>query len=674
MKLARLLLGPATRLGTLASVILIVLAGAGAALYVRYVIADVELESTVFDSKRMREGFVALSDIHRMSFALQGSLSPNAITETDAQKFEEALDILYVRSVSFGRWLAQDRAVAEAYTAHSALKSIIDLGDEIIADGYAAPAQNAERFRSAAESARGALVSYIDETRRVHEVALVRQSKTLSLLQLYLQITLLFVSGIGLSAILLLHREIVARKQREAAERKADYLAYNDPLTGLANRLRFNEHLAELMKNGRDAAMIFLDLDDFKGINDTYGHGSGDVVLAQIAARLRDSVERYGGMAARLGGDEFGALLTTDNRTKLAYLCDEILESCAGPIAEGGITIHCGVSLGVAMSSEVSIASELSAETMSRSADFALYEAKAAGRGTYRIYDKALDDRYVAHRDLLDAIPAAIENREFFVMYQPKVHLDGLQIYGFEALIRWRRDGVVVQPADFLPVAEEARQIFKLDYFVLGEATQQIAQWNTEFDAELVVSVNLSALHFEDFRIIDEIKLALADSGLAPHLLTLELTETVLLEDWDKVREILGQMHSLGCKISLDDFGTGYSSLAYLRRIQADELKIDRSFVVDIESSRETAYILDAVVDIAQSLGMIIVVEGVENEYQAQIVAGYGCDLGQGFYFGRPAEALVARQKFIADDGKVGGFSLPRPGNAEALQGQAQSA
>ena len=205
-------------------------------------------------------------------------------------------------------------------------------------------------------------------------------------------------------------------------------------------------------------------------------------------------------------------------------------------------------------------------------------------------------------------------------------------------------DGKVVPPGAFLPVAEESRQITKLDLLVLEDATRQTAEWNARFGTSLSVSVNLSALHFDDFAIVDEVKFALARASLLPELLTLELTETILLEDWEKVQDILAELRSLGCRISLDDFGTGYSSLAYLRRIEADELKIDRSFVIDIEESQETAYILDAVVDIAKSLGMSIVVEGVETEAQAGIVESFGCDRAQGFLYGKPLLHAEAEQ------------------------------
>ena len=269
------------------------------------------------------------------------------------------------------------------------------------------------------------------------------------------------------------------------------------------------------MERKSTTAMFFLDLDDFKGINDTYGHGFGDVVLKSIASRLREAVEGYGGMAARLGGDEFGALLPTDNITKLEYLCNEVLERAAEPISSEGVTVQAGVSIGVATSSEVRRASTLSPEAMSRAADFALYESKENGRGTFRIYDQALDARYIAHRSLLDAIPSALENQEFFVTYQPKVNLKANQIYGFEALIRWERDGEVISPGEFLPVAEESRLITRLDLMVLADATRQISEWNSELGLSLSVSVNLSALHFDDFAIIDEVKFALARGKFA---------------------------------------------------------------------------------------------------------------------------------------------------------------
>ena len=458
---------------------------------------------------------------------------------------------------------------------------------------------------------------------------------------------------IGIGAVLTTRREIFSRNAQLQAEERAEFLTHNDALTSLSNRAQFNQSLNAHIERGASCSVLLLDLDNFRNVNEVYGHGFGDQVLSNTAKRLHATVEKYGGQSARLGGDEFAALVPTHNVTKLKYLCDELVESTGELIRKDTLAFQPGTSVGVATSAEVAKRTEISAETMYRAADFALSDAKRRGRGTYRIYDQELAATHSDNRCILDELPKAFENGEFFVAYQPKVDLGTNTVCGFEALIRWNRAGNVVPPDLFIPLAEETRQVIQMDLFVLGEAARQVGEWNREFDLSLSISANLSARHFEDFRIIDEVKFALVRAQLDPSLLTLELTETVLLEDWDKVHCILEQLRELGCRTSLDDFGTGYSSLAYLRRIKADELKIDRAFVIDIEESSETRVILNSIVDIARCLGMNIVVEGIETVGQAKIAASVGCDRAQGYLYSAPVSAGTVRSLFLDADGSL---------------------
>ena len=362
---------------------------------------------------------------------MQRAAANGPSTPQSANDVAAALEALYIHQFAIEHDRDTGVRSGEASLAAGALEKIIRAGEAFTLYEVHIPEEKLSAFLALAEVAREMIVDYIEAIRLDNDVILYNQSSTLSLLVRVLEVTLVFMGIIGVSAVLLLHREVVSRRKRDVAERKADYLAYNDAMPGLANRQSFNDRLGELMATKQKTAMLFLDLDDFKSINDTYGHGFGDVVLQSVATRLRGAVENYGGMAARLGGDKFGALLTTDNATKLGYLFSEILEKTAEPISSEGVTVHARVSIGVATSTEVQNATDLSPEAMSRAADFALYESKESGRGIYRIYDWALDERYVAHRSLLDAIPAALDNQEFFVAYQPKVMLSDAQIYGF---------------------------------------------------------------------------------------------------------------------------------------------------------------------------------------------------------------------------------------------------
>jgi EAL domain-containing protein (putative c-di-GMP-specific phosphodiesterase class I) len=311
----------------------------------------------------------------------------------------------------------------------------------------------------------------------------------------------------------------------------------------------------------------------------------------------------------------------------------------AEPIVTKSAPLVCDFSLGVVTTAPARTQSRWSSESIVRAAEMALYEAKSDEKGNLTFYDAELEQRHVARRALIDAIPLALENDEFFVAFQPKVDLLSRETYGFEALIRWARDGSIVPPDEFIPFAEENNLIIDLDLFVMRTAVSQLVAWNDLRDKPLCVSVNLSGLHFSNDSIVQEVKNVLAETGLAPHLLTLEITETILLDDWSNMQILLKALRELGVLISLDDFGTGYSSLAYLRRISADELKIDRSFVTELEQSQEARFILDAVVDIANGLGMTIVVEGIETAAQSQIVQSFGCTNGQGYLFGAPKDA-----------------------------------
>jgi EAL domain-containing protein (putative c-di-GMP-specific phosphodiesterase class I) len=283
------------------------------------------------------------------------------------------------------------------------------------------------------------------------------------------------------------------------------------------------------------------------------------------------------------------------------------------------------------------------AEAMTRAADFALYAAKAApGRGNQRLFDAALAAEIAERGARLTALERAVAEGALEVWLQPKVRLATGATTGFEALVRWRRGGEVVPPAEFVSLAEESGLIVDIDLFVLQAATRRVAERNRAQGARLGLSVNLSTQHMASRRIVDEVARALDASGLPPDLLTLELTESMAVRDWVHVLETVDRLKALGCRISLDDFGTGYSSLGYLRRLPADELKLDKSFVAELDRSDQARWIVDGVVDIARSLRMRVVIEGIETPAQAEIAADLGCEIGQGFLFGRPRPAEEA--------------------------------
>jgi len=628
-----------SRRGLVLSTTLIAFLALSASWVVYSAVQHVRSFNSLFDTPSLREGFVASNDINRLGQIITEAEIAGEMTPELAERFSFAVDILYVRSEQFTRELQKRINIDPAPAVYTAMQDIITFADAQIAAGFPDIQKLSSRYFELAETARKHIVVYMDEVAHLQYMAMRSQNETLQRLTLFLALMLGTQALIGVATMLMLRREVVARQERAQAERKAEYLAYNDQLTGLPNRTRFYEHLEDVLKKGRETSMIFMDLDDFKGINDTHGHSGGDAVLCAVAVRLRAALRDLDGLPVRLGGDEFAAVLATEDSALLLNLCARLLEEMSHPVAFEGNTISVRVSIGVAKASTLFEAYNPNVEALVSAADFALYEAKSAGRNSYRFYDQVLAQRHSEQRTLLDAIPAALTNGEFYAVYQPKVVLDDNSIYGFEALIRWQRNGRVIMPQNFLPMAEESRLIIDMDLWMLGQASRQVAHWNALYGTGYSVSVNLSALHFESRAIIDSVGRVLRESGLPARLLTLEITETVLIRDWDKVQNLLSELKALGVKISLDDFGTGYSSLGYLRRIAADELKIDRSFVIDLDATEETRLILDAVVDIATSLRMKIVAEGIETEAQGRLLHAFGCHYGQGYLYGRPMRA-----------------------------------
>ncbi|NND19746.1 MAG: EAL domain-containing protein [Silicimonas sp.] len=327
------------------------------------------------------------------------------------------------------------------------------------------------------------------------------------------------------------------------------------------------------------------------------------------------------------------------------------MESMQVPVEFEGESLDVGLSLGIAPSDRVVESLPLGFESLCRIADFCLYASKTSGRNQYTIFDSELNEQFVARRAILTELSEAMKWGEIEAWFQPKVSLETEAVFGFEALCRWNRGGTLVPPNEFIPVAEASGSIIELDLYMMREACRIVSAWNRSVGTEYSVSVNLSATHFRSGSIVESVARVLRDTGLTPGLLTLEITETVQLVNWDVVRDIFAQLRKLGCRISIDDFGSGYSSLAYLRAMQADELKIDRSLVQEIETSDEARHVLSSVIELAHSLNMRVIVEGVESEDQSDILSSLGCIYGQGFLFGRPMPAKSALARYAASVG-----------------------
>ncbi len=431
---------------------------------------------------------------------------------------------------------------------------------------------------------------------------------------------------------------------RDVSERKVlqDQLVHeasHDSLTALANRALFRDRVeADLRRNeGNEARLtiLFLDLDGFKEVNDSLGHASGDVLLVQVAERLRSCV-RPTDTVARLGGDEF-AILVADKSSEQdgRVVAERIMESLRQPFRVDGREIYIGASIGIAATDQ----DVADADHLLRNADLAMYRAKAVGQGGFERYDPRFHAALVERRELEADFRQALAAGELELHYQPALSLRTGRISGVEALARWKHpERGYVSPGEFVPLAEQSGLVCDLGRWVLNEACRCLAGWHERLPerADLTVSVNISGRHLQELSLIDDVREALAVTGVPPSRLVLEITESFLMTNTDASIDLLGRLHELGVGLAIDDFGTGYSSLAYLDRFPADVIKIDRSFVERLGGSESDTELLNAIVRLAHTLGKVTVAEGVETEAQSRALQLMGCELAQGFLFYRP--------------------------------------
>ena len=426
--------------------------------------------------------------------------------------------------------------------------------------------------------------------------------------------------------------------ERDALAAQLEYQAFHDNLTDLANRALFNDRvrhaLARARRDGGSLAVLFIDLDDFKVVNDSLGHGAGDRVLREVAARLRGCL-REPDTVGRLGGDEFAILAEGADLATARTLADGVLATLGAPFPLVGGQVTVRASVGIAVDEQLG----LDEAQLLRNADIAMYAAKSSGKGTYQVFQSSMLRSVRDHHDLTAALEGAIERRELVVHYQPIVDLRDGRVAGAEALVRWPRpDRGLVPPAEFIPLAEETGLVVELDRFVLRQACRQMAGWTTEA-GPLLLHVNLSAHHLLRSDLASTVAAALRDSGLSPDCLALEITESVLMHDLDVAIVRLHELKELGVHLAIDDFGTGYSSLAYLRQMPIDAVKIDKSFVDGVAGGPEESAVARAILALAATLHLDTVAEGVEQPEQAAALAELGCHLAQGFHFSRPIPA-----------------------------------
>ncbi|MGH2699562.1 MAG: putative bifunctional diguanylate cyclase/phosphodiesterase [Actinomycetota bacterium] len=426
--------------------------------------------------------------------------------------------------------------------------------------------------------------------------------------------------------------------ERKLLEDQLKHQAFHDPLTGLANRALFVDRVKHALERaGREStrvAVLFFDLDDFKTINDSLGHSSGDELLVAVANRLSECL-RPGDTFARFGGDEFAIFLENTSLSSATSVAYRLIEALGDPFAIGNREVMMHASVGI----EFSDAQTTKADELLRNADVAMYVAKGKGKARYELFDPSMHTAALRRLEVKSELKHALENSRFVLHYQPIVSLKEGSLLGIEALIRWdhARRGLIA-PVEFIPLAEESGLIVPLGRWVLREACRQARAWPIT-DPEIGLSVNVSPKQFQHPGLVEDVANALWDSGIDPSILTIEITESVLIHDTEAAIEKLGRLKDFGVRIAVDDFGTGYSSLGYLQRFPIDILKIDKSFIEGVGTGSEEAAIAHAIIKLGGSLGLEVVAEGIEDPDQVDALQTLRCERGQGFYFSKPVDA-----------------------------------
>ena len=432
-----------------------------------------------------------------------------------------------------------------------------------------------------------------------------------------------------------------AVSQLSDLQEQLHHQAYHDPLTALANRALFTDNVREALKEGPgEVGVLFIDLDDFKTVNDSLGHQAGDQLLIAAASRLRGCL-RPEDVVARLGGDEFAVLIEEgrDAEAAAVLVARRIMDAFALPVAVGSESVSVYVSVGISTSQRRGA----TAEELIRDADVAMYKAKTTGKGRFQVFHPSMGAAVLERHGLKEELRLAIERRELTLYFQPIVDLETGELVAEEALVRWEhpRRGLV-GPSEFVPLAEETGLILSLGQYVLEAASRQAHAWQVQralpgaTGAEVAVHVNLSAVELRDPQLIDRVRSTLRRTGVDPRRLVFEVTETLLLDEPERAQATIAELRALGVRFALDDFGTGYSSLSYLHTLPLDMLKIAKSFVDGLARGGREASFVRMIIELARTLGVAVIAEGIETQEQANALVALECEYGQGYYLGRP--------------------------------------
>jgi diguanylate cyclase (GGDEF)-like protein len=451
-------------------------------------------------------------------------------------------------------------------------------------------------------------------------------------------------------------------KSLKESKEKFRHAAFHDPLTNLPNRSLFLETLKFILEKHKQTpnynfAILFLDLNRFKTINDSLGHSTGDRLILAVAKRLTD-LARNGDLVARFGGDEFGIILNSvTGIEEVIVLADSIKQQLADPFHIGQRAVFSSVSIGIAVGNK----DYNGAEEILRDADIAMYHAKENEKGI-AVFNRSMHTRALTLLQVETDLRHALERGELCAYFQPIVELETMKLVGFESLIRWNHPTKgLVPPGDFIPISEETNLVIPMTLWILRHSCEQIVRWQrmSPFNEKLFISVNLSGKHFADKQLVNQVKRVLDDTGMDPACLKLEITESAVMGNAEAAIQMLKQLKTLGVQLSIDDFGTGYSSLSYLHRFPIDTLKIDRSFVSTMEDGSENGEIVRTVITLAKVLGMNVIAEGIETVHQVHQLRILNCEYGQGYIFSRPLP--IVETEHLIEDRNLWQKFLPSP-------------
>ncbi len=431
-------------------------------------------------------------------------------------------------------------------------------------------------------------------------------------------------------------------------ENTSSYRAYHDALTNMPNRYLLFDKIRQLLNKQKVSkdffALFYIDLDGFKFVNDTLGHGVGDAVLIELANRIQEIVDNKG-MVARYGGDEFLAIVESYNDIQeLEQIAEDVLEAISMPYYVDTLELFLSASIGIAVAPE----NGDDVDTLIKSSDLAMSYAKSDAKNCYKFFELDMERESSKELFLKAEINHALQNKEFSLFYQPKIDMKTQKIIGAEALIRWfKADNTMIPPNDFIGVAERCGLIIPISEWVFEEATRQISQWSDLISDDFVLSVNVSALHLKYPNIVEQLKSVLDQYNIRPNQIELEITESVVIDSPQHTIKKLEELRDHGFSLAIDDFGTGYSSFNYLKMLPINQLKIDRSFITEIETSSKDLSLVEGIVDIAHALDLTVVTEGIETEKSHDLLESIGCDTGQGYLYGRPVSASEFEQLLI---------------------------